>query len=593
MRKTDDLEVKCDGLLKQNSHLAQDNDQLARELAERRYELERLKVNSLQLQERDAIKTGQLAEVNRSLELEIDLLKKERLESNKLYESHIQKLEFMLEDKIKEVDLLSVRLNESLNEKEVSEIRFEEEKNKLKNLMNRTSHEMERELEYTKEKQTTEKYVEIETLKKNYTSQILLLEDEISKLKAANDYKHNEFENQLADNKNLRNRYEQELKTLEQDNSALRDKIQKLEELNRSEVVNIEVKYKNLQQKDANELISGHVQEMKTMIAEIDKLNWLLRDKNQEIQNLIREKKEQKAQEEERELAFRAEIDTLKNKLDVQQEKYTNENHELTSRVAALADKLHRDSDAYHDRVNQLHNNVNELESELKSKQNEIDRTLAENAIKQREQQKAYEEISSKLDRTRRDLADAQKDHAFLSQQFSDYKTKTDSEISALTKKNRELETEREELHEKLERHADHSGDQEKILRLEIASLNKNIAILEKSLSQEQANHAKEMNELSTNLKAKLDKLQAQQKKTISEIETSRANELEALNRRIEKLNRDREEANKKLAEYVKLYSSLEKHFKNPAEGSICRERGASKLYEVLEKVNESTINIF
>jgi hypothetical protein len=49
------------------------------------------------------------------------------------------------------------------------------------------------------------------------------------------------------------------------------------------------------------------------------------------------------------------------------------------------------------------------------------------------------------------------------------------------------------------------------------------------------------MNELSANLKSKLDKLQAQQKKTISEIETSRANELEALNRRIEKLNRDRE----------------------------------------------------
>lgn len=58
-----------DGLIKQNSLLAQDNDQLARELAERRYELERLKSNTVQLQERDAIKTGQLAEVNRSLEL--------------------------------------------------------------------------------------------------------------------------------------------------------------------------------------------------------------------------------------------------------------------------------------------------------------------------------------------------------------------------------------------------------------------------------------------------------------------------------------------------------------------------------------------
>ena len=43
--------------------------------------------------------------------------------------------------------------------------------------MTRTNHDMERELEYTKEKNSNEKFVEIETLKKNYTSQILLLED--------------------------------------------------------------------------------------------------------------------------------------------------------------------------------------------------------------------------------------------------------------------------------------------------------------------------------------------------------------------------------------------------------------------------------
>jgi hypothetical protein len=45
------------------------------------------------------------------LALEVELLKKERLESNKLYEGHIQKLEFMLEDKLKEVDLLSAKCN--------------------------------------------------------------------------------------------------------------------------------------------------------------------------------------------------------------------------------------------------------------------------------------------------------------------------------------------------------------------------------------------------------------------------------------------------------------------------------------------------
>ena len=131
-------------MIKQNSHLSQDNDQLARELSERRYELERLKANTVQLQERDAIKTTQLAEVNRSLELEIELLKKERLESNKLYEGHIQKLEYMLEDKIKELDILTIRCNDLINIKEASEIKFEEEKNKLKNLMTRTNHDMER-----------------------------------------------------------------------------------------------------------------------------------------------------------------------------------------------------------------------------------------------------------------------------------------------------------------------------------------------------------------------------------------------------------------------------------------------------------------
>lgn len=135
--------------------LTQDNDQLARELAERRYELERLKANTVQLQQRDAIKTTQLSEVNRSLELEIELLKKQRLESNKLYEAHIQKLEFMLEDKIKELDVLTIKCNDLINSKEASEIKFEEEKNKLKNLMARTNHDMERELEYTKEKNST------------------------------------------------------------------------------------------------------------------------------------------------------------------------------------------------------------------------------------------------------------------------------------------------------------------------------------------------------------------------------------------------------------------------------------------------------
>jgi hypothetical protein len=45
----------------------------------------------------------------------------------------------------------------------------------LKNEIARTSYQKERELEMTKEKQFNEKVVEIETLKRNHASQILLL----------------------------------------------------------------------------------------------------------------------------------------------------------------------------------------------------------------------------------------------------------------------------------------------------------------------------------------------------------------------------------------------------------------------------------
>lgn len=125
---------------------------------------------------------------------------------------------------------------------------------------------------------------------------------------------------------------------------------------------------------------------------------------------MIREKKEQKIQEEERELAFRAEIDTLKNKLEVESDRAAQENQENNRRINNLASALQRDSESYHDRVNQLNQNINNLENELNSRQNELDRNKAENNLKAKEQRRNIEELSDKLDRTRRDLRECEKD---------------------------------------------------------------------------------------------------------------------------------------------------------------------------------------
>ena len=56
---------------------------------------------------------------------------------------------------------------------------------------------------------------------------------------------------------------------------------------------------------------------------------------------------------------------------------------------------------------------------------------------------------------------------------------------------------------------------------------------------------------------AKVSNLQAQQKRTLQEVEASRANEEQVLKMHIEKAERDREEANRKLKEYVERYEAL------------------------------------
>ena len=53
-------------------------------------------------------------------------MKKERAENNKLYENQFQKYEIMLEEKMKDLDALSLRYNDLANEKELSYIKYEE-----------------------------------------------------------------------------------------------------------------------------------------------------------------------------------------------------------------------------------------------------------------------------------------------------------------------------------------------------------------------------------------------------------------------------------------------------------------------------------
>ena len=214
----------------------------------------------------------------------------------------------MLDEKVLELDSMTLKCSDLSKELEITVIKFEEERNRLKNLMARTEHELERELEYTKEKQTTEKFSEIDSLKRNFCAQVALLEDEIAKLKLLNSAKTEEFEAQLADNRNLRKRHDEETRALGAENDELRGRMLKLEEINRSEVENIQVKYNDYHNQGTSNLKEQHGREIKLLLDEIDKLKWLTQEKNNEIQNLVQEKRDLRRQMDENQLELNSEI---------------------------------------------------------------------------------------------------------------------------------------------------------------------------------------------------------------------------------------------------------------------------------------------
>lgn len=85
------------------------------------------------------------------------------------------------------------------------------------------------------------------------------------------------------------------------------------------------------------------------------------------------------------------------------------------------------------------------------------------------------------------------------------------------------------------------------LLRLEIKGLKETVKVLEIKLSSEQQSHSKEMSDLSSNLREKMERLQATNKRMSEEVRTSHANEIDTLRRRIEKLEREKQSMEEKL----------------------------------------------
>jgi chromosome segregation ATPase len=122
----------------------------------------------------------------------------------------------------------------------------------------------------------------------------------------------------------------------------------------------------------------------------------------------VREKRDLRRQVDDQELELGAEIDTLKNKLQTQQEINTSESHSQMSRINELTEKLQRDAENYHNRAKDFRNKIARLEADLDDKQAELDRTKGAADLREKEILKALAEANTELNKVKAQLYDSE-----------------------------------------------------------------------------------------------------------------------------------------------------------------------------------------
>ena len=85
--------------------------------------------------------------------------------------------------------------------------------------------------------------------------------------------------------------------------------------MNKSEVENIQSKYSHLHNQGTTTLKEEHNREVKIVLGDLDRQQWLVKEKNTEIQTLLREKRDQRKYFDDQELALNSQVATLKNQL--------------------------------------------------------------------------------------------------------------------------------------------------------------------------------------------------------------------------------------------------------------------------------------
>lgn len=255
----------------------------------------------------------------------------------------------------------------------------------------------------------------------------------------------------------------------------------------------IQQKYNNIHSEGTSSLKEQHGNEVRILLSELDRMKWLLNDKNAEISQSVKEKRELRQSNEERQLELTDEINVLKGQLATQQDKRNQEAHELFERINSLENRMLRDSESYHDRIKYFTNQIEELEAEGKKREANHERG-------KREWELHRNQVANERDTVRQELLDAKKALAERTSEleakkraYNEYKDRNDKEKERLSKLLNEVELKKDQLQEKLDSTSSTSERDIQLLTQELESYKRINEKLETALKELQTKFTSEL----------------------------------------------------------------------------------------------------
>ncbi|CAD8206451.1 unnamed protein product [Paramecium pentaurelia] len=349
-----DVNDKTDFKFQQNQLLNQDLDKLQKSYAQKKMECDLWKskyeqqINgSVQLKAQYELELKKLSNQLKLLEERNNVLEKERqqevevtktsfsiqneqqkhnyLTQIDLLQNQIRKLREYTDMRDKEMDILEIKFNQILEEKEYFENELLKENDILRNRLQDQEREFSIDIINLRQKQDIINQGQIEILKQQYKTQTDILDLEIEKLKGLLDMKNTEIETLLLQNKSMRANFEEEIQQIRKSNDNLEQKIvekeQKIIVENQNTERNLRI-YFEKQMEDQKcllinqiKILENQVNHFKTQIQEYeDQLNELQKNRQELFQS--NEQDQEKVQNI---------INSLKKEILQQQEEYQNQ----------------------------------------------------------------------------------------------------------------------------------------------------------------------------------------------------------------------------------------------------------------------------